>query len=275
MGIKTLTATPDVLEVISKATVEEVDDKFHLKLQGELDRSLYLAVNKHLKALGGAWKGGKVSAHIFEEDPRPMLEGLVQNGEMKVDNEDYFPTPESVVQQMVALAGMRNCSFLTATEILEPSAGEGAICDALVRMGYAHKSRISVYELNDKRRARLQDKGYHVEGADFFDCKKRYACILMNPPFTNSADVDHVLHAWNLLKPNGFLVSVMANGQTWTSDRQKLAAFRALVSEYGYIMTLPKGAFKESGTAIDTVLVFLKKPNGKTVSESQALDVVS
>ena len=46
-----------------------VDNKLYLP-DIQLDRKDYLALSKELTALGGAWKGGKISAFVFNFDPQ-------------------------------------------------------------------------------------------------------------------------------------------------------------------------------------------------------------
>jgi len=45
----------------------------------------------------------------------------------------------------------------------------------------------------------LEVKGFNVVGNDFLEHKKSYDRIVMNPPFENFQDIDHVRHAYDLL----------------------------------------------------------------------------
>jgi 16S rRNA G1207 methylase RsmC len=36
--------------------------------------------------------------------------------------------------------------------------------------------------------------------------------IVMNPPFDHDTDIDHIRHAYRMLKPGGRLVAICANG---------------------------------------------------------------
>ena len=71
----------------------------------------------------------------------------------------------------------------------------------------------------------------------------------MNPPFTKNQDIAHVSHALKFLAPNGILVSLMMPNQT-------RKGFQELVAKYDpEIIEVERGAFKESGTDIATIIV--------------------
>jgi len=93
----------------------------------------------------------------------------------------------------------------------------------------------------------------------------RYDRIVMNPPFEKQADIDHVLHAYELLEPNGRLVSIMSTSVTYR-DNQKTKEFRAFMGElpkvpglHGHIEHNPEGSFKEAGTTVNTVTIVLER----------------
>ncbi len=88
---------------------------------------------------------------------------------------------------------------------------------------------------------------------------KRYDRIVMNPPFEKGQDVGHVIHAYELLKPGGRLVSIMSPAIKFNQQR-KYTEFRQFLEEHnGWYEDLPADAFKESGTGVQTVLVVLDK----------------
>ena len=47
----------------------------------------------------------------------------------------------------------------------------------------------------------------------------------MNPPFSNRRDIEHVRHAYELLKPGGRIVAIMGEGSFFGSDK-KATEFR-------------------------------------------------
>ena len=98
---------------------------------------------------------------------------------------EYFPTPSNVIIEM--LHGMGK-SDLSKMNILEPSAGEGDICDYLTNNKGVSLSSIKCIEKNYNRCEKLRKKGYTVIDYDFLEHKNDsfYDLILMNPPFSKA-----------------------------------------------------------------------------------------
>ena len=217
---------------------------------GQLDREMYVAVNRGLEILGGKWNK-KAGGHIFYEDPRPQLSAMLGTGTVTVERDGFFRTPQAVVLKMWKMLENKR------EPVLEPSAGDGAICDVLKVCGV---TRIVAIEKNEYRRTVLQGKGYavHTE-TNFLEYFYEFPTIVMNPPFEEGQDIVHITHAFeNCLEVNGELVSVVSEGPFFRSDGRSFA-FRKLVNTYGESVSLPDGAFKESGTMVKTRLVYLKK----------------
>ena len=107
--------------------------------------------------------------------------------------------------------------------------------------------------------------GALVHVGDFLDftATDPYDRVVMNPPFSvpgrAQADIDHVLHAFDLLAPGGRLVAIMSGGVCFR-ENVKSKAFRQLVVEYGEFLDVADGAFAESGTGVRTCIVRLDKP---------------
>ena len=164
----------------------------------------------------------------------------------------YFPTPPSVIDLMLDHARIE-----AGHSVLEPSAGSGAIVDIC-----PEPAKVVCYEKNASLREILDLKGYRVEGSDFFDSDpvRRFDRIVMNPPFEKQQDLDHVEVAYLRLKPGGRLVAIMSASVEFR-DNGKTKAFRQLIDDNGgEIHKLEPGAFKESGTGVNAVLVVIDKP---------------
>ena len=80
----------------------------------------------------------------------------------------------------------------------------------------------------------------------------------MNPPFENQKDIDHVNHAFSLLKDGGKLISIMSASVKFRKNK-KTKEFRELIDENGFIIDLPEKSFKDSGTLVHTIMVVLNK----------------
>lgn len=133
----------------------------------------------------------------------------------------------------------------------------------LCELGYAPNDILAI-EKNGRRRQLLYDKGYVSEEADFLAWSvEQFPTILMNPPFEQGQDIAHVTHAFtHCLQPGGQLVAVVSEGPFFRQE-QKAVAFRELVDTYGYSVQLPANSFKTSGTAVNTRLIYLRKPAEK------------
>lgn len=165
----------------------------------------------------------------------------------------YFPTPDAVIELMIEKADL-----MAYQTVLEPSAGHGAICDALG----PHCVTVTAIEQNHTLCKILEDKGYPVSGEDFmqYNAKpdNKFDRVIMNPPFEKLQDVDHVRHAFDQLNEGGRVVAIMSPAFTFRTDA-KCTAFRDFVDEHGEWEKLPEGSFKASGTSVATVIVTLDK----------------
>ena len=241
----------DVLNVLDQAEA----DGNALRLVGQLDRKLYEQTNKVLVEAGGKWNRA-AKAHLFTGPASDAIEQIVLTGEIATQAEfGYFPTPGPVVKQLLDLADLR-----PGLEVLEPSAGQGAIAKALADAGCL----VDCIELQQANAEVIHSGGY-VRGlivGDFLnmvhtEADSGYDRIVMNPPFAKQQDIRHVTHALGFLRPDGLLVAVMSNGLTFRQN-QTTRDFNALVAARGgRIVTLPDDAFLPSGTGVRTVIVVI------------------
>lgn len=190
--------------------------------------------------------GAAVSVDEKAEDLRRKLQSLQF---AKIPG--FFPTPLPVIELMIYHADM----VAGPCRVLEPEAGSGGIAD-VIRERFKDAS-LTLYERHMSLRDVLTLKGYTLAGADFLDAEPtaEFDRVLMNPPFENGQDIDHVRHAFRFLKPGGRLVSIMSPGPFFRQDR-KATSFRDwFESLSGEKIDLPAGSFKESGTGVATVLI--------------------
>ena len=212
-------------------------------------------VNKCLDSIGGKWNK-KAKGHVFDDNPANLLDNLILIGETTDLKKEYqfFPTPKIIAHAMVEMAEIRSNDRL-----LEPSAGQGAIADE-----FPGGNRFTLVELNAKNCAALVEKGYDPIHGDFltftpFSLGAKYDKIIMNPPFSKQQDIDHILHAFDLLKAGGILVSVVSESPFFRSNNKSVAFRNFLEDLSAEIMAMPEGAFKESGTMVRARIIKIRK----------------
>lgn len=229
----------------------------HVKLPEQLDRALYVAVNKALVAAGGKWNR-KAGVHMFERDPRTALGLVVETGVAVREKQDRqaFYTPAWLADRMANRAYLK-----PGHRLLEPSCGMGALVDAALR-AQPEIASITAYDI-DPVAACVGDKDHCcVEIRDFLTVPvplMPYDRILMNPPFTKGQAVQHVHRAIVMLGAYGYLVAIMP--PAWrTSSRRVDEAFRDLLEHYETdIEEIEAGAFKDAGTMIRTVMLVVRR----------------
>jgi len=225
----------NVVNILANSHVDA--NKLFLPNQ-QLDRKLYVAVNKVLEAIGGKWNR-KERAHIFEGSPADIVENILLTGEYTDQKKEFqfFETPRELAKQLVGMADIRE-----GETVLEPSAGKGAIANFF--------NGCDCIELNERNRKHLQQNGFNLVGDDFLSFDNKYDVIVANPPFTKQQDIDHVLHMLKLA--NRRVVSVMSASVLFR-DNHKTVAFRALTERLdATIEPLPDGSFSSSGTNVRT-----------------------
>ena len=174
--------------------------------------------------------------------------------------DDYFPTSMRWLQdKMIEAADIQQGDI-----ILEPSAGTGHLAQA-IRAAYPENKLICIERVWDFV-VILELQKFDTIHGDFLEGNERADVILMNPPFTNMADIEHVYHAFEQLNPGGRLVSIMSVAPFF-NQQKKAAAFRQWFSENGgHMEKLREGAFKDSerSTGVATVMIVMRKPQEAT-----------
>ena len=191
----------------------------------------------------------------------PDFEAMKQSlkaGVQVVSANQLFPTPPEVAARMVQLAQIED-----GQEVLEPSAGTGALIDAVrvaMSKGSAGRCAMVAVEINQTLAHRLAFNdclgGDRVHPKDFLDCNGdlgTFDRILMNPPFENGSDIKHIQHAVKFLKPGGRLVAICANG-----PRQNATLKPMVWDSDGDWEELPEGTF--TGTGVRTVMLTINAP---------------
>jgi DNA polymerase III sliding clamp (beta) subunit (PCNA family) len=170
----------------------------------------------------------------------------------------FFPTPPDLVQTMLDKADIQ-----PGMSVLEPEAGDGQIADAVKQQH--PDAPLAVIEYNQSLREILQASGHTLVGQDFLEHKGPMVDrIVMNPPFEDNQDIDHVRHAYDLLNPGGRLVAIMSEGAFFRAGKKE-AEFRGWLDAVGGRSEKnPEASFTDKSmirtTGTNTRTVVIDKP---------------
>jgi Methyltransferase small domain len=172
----------------------------------------------------------------------------------------FFPTPRPLIDRM-----LDDAQIEPTHTVLEPSCGKGDIVDGIRRR--CPDASIVAVERNLTLQGVLSAKGYGdiVTYGDFLEYQEACDRVVMNPPFEQGQDIEHVRHAFDLLAPGGRLVAIMSEGPFFRSDA-KSSTFREWLStiDSEYDTSLPDDTFKGVDafrqTGVKTRYVILNKP---------------
>ena len=233
----------DVIEVIEQGRIDDI----HFYLPDiQLERQLYIKVNKVLSLLGGKWNR-KTKSHVFNKNIENLIDNAILSGEITdiMKELQYFYTPSNIVSQLISLADIKETD-----RVLEPSAGKGAIAKELNKL-----CKTDVCEIHPEFRDILKEQNINIVGTDFLEYNPsfKYDKIIANPPFTRQQDITHVNHMIDICK--GRVVSVMSASILFRENK-KTIEFRNRINDLnGEFIELPIGAFKEAGTMVRTCIV--------------------
>ena len=159
---------------------------------------------------------------------------------------NFFATPETIADEMVEVIDGLGRDAL----ILEPSAGLGALIKAIEKMLRFATQRIDFCEVQEEFAAVLS--GYNRVGSDFLQYRPGpiYDAVVMNPPYKERLAEKHVNHAWECIKPGGWISALVGKSAALWIDEEF----------DGHIFTREtiKKGFKE--TSVDTVHFTINKP---------------
>lgn len=272
----------DVLNIIQNHLLVN-PEKCEVRIDTQLDPLLFEKVKQVFTLYGARWVGVLAKGtgrHVFPSDPQPILDLILATGD---DNpNDFYPTPETVGDYLVDCLALE--TLPPNAVILEPHYGTGALVRAcikkLVALGRLDVSFVGVEKnlgLVELARKKKMDNTITLHCADFntWDARgQRFDRVIMNSPFTEPNNKDayiaHIVKAWTLLAPDGWLAALTPPGWTFR-DQDKTAVtmplfyegampvpqFRNFVAMHGHSRELAAGLFKSVGTGISVVAVLL------------------
>ena len=246
-----------VLEALRAVKVEAIKGSWHVSMP-QMPAKDYKEFKRVLQETHGVWHKAK-GLHIYSHNPSPMFQQVIESGCMPTSRpNDYFPTPESVIREMLDYA-----DFVGGVtwRYLEPSAGQGAIVDVMVSL--YPLIQVECCEIDDHNRGILETKGYNIVGKDFLTAELvlGYDWVVMNPPFNgaNGDYIDHILRAFDLLADRGCLVAIVPESFL-TGIQSKVVVFRNMVAKYGDWANVSGDApFSSVGTKINCCYVKMTK----------------
>lgn len=254
MGARTsYTLSSEAREVLTASVFDATTKIWRLPAR-QLERKLYVEVNRALEAAGGKWSR-KDKGHVFDHDPREQLGVIVDTGEVvrhQVVLQQYW-TPPNLAKLLVRAAGVRNGHL-----VLEPSAGHGALVEAV--KSAAPRAKVHAIDTDPACGEVLMEQKLAdvVHVTDFLTVSPyEVDRVVMNPPFTRGQDIEHVTHALKFLKPGGVLVAIVSPMALAGSTR-KHEEFREALRRYRKnTWPVPAGVFKGSGTGVMTSMIRL------------------
>ena len=182
------------------------------------------------------------------EQKADQLRKQIKAGVQVVAVDGLYPTPPDLAARMVELADIQ-----PGMTVCEPSAGIGNILRAIVDA--QPDAVVTAFEVNPRLAETLNRLFPNVPTAemDWLETRSEFAGqfdrVLMNPPFENAQDIEHIAHAVNMLKPGGRVIAICANGPRQNAQLKPVADFWE---------PLPPGTFASAGTNVSTVLLSIE-----------------
>lgn len=189
------------------------------------------------------------------------------------DNNDFYPTPDYLVEEMV-----KDLDFRLIKSVLEPSAGKGDILEGLKKRSeqrcscwYSDNINLDIdcIEKDPNLRQILKGNNYRVVHDDFlsYSTMKLYDLIIMNPPFSDGCK--HLLKALDMQRRNGGAIICLLNAETllnpYTKERQVL---NGLLNTYHADVKYIRNAFlkAERKTNVNIAIIKVQLPEVKRES---------
>ena len=248
-NLRTVDVPPDVRSVLADATI--LADR--LTLPDQLDRPLYVRVDKVLKAAGGKWNT-KAGAHLFQEDPRQVLGIALETGKVVDDKKSRqaFYTPDWLAEELVAFAGIDD----ECCRVLEPSAGDGSLVKSAIGAGATTVCAVEIDRLCCDRLNLLATDDciidvHHQTFETFDPGHEVYDACVMNPPFDHV--IEHVTKAASMVKDDGIVAAIMPAGIKFREDKKWASLRNHIKSTGGWFQSNPDHSFEASGTRVSTV----------------------
>lgn len=207
------------------------------------------------------------AAAAERDRPFEELKQAAKTGVKVVSAPQLFPTPPDLAERMVQEADLQ-----AGHRVLEPSAGTGNLLRAIHDPTGATALEVVAVEINSNLAGALAPYLTRaVHAVDFLSLPVNdpelgeFDRIVMNPPFINASDIDHIRHAFQFLKPGGRLAGLCADGP------KQNAILKPWVEELGGTWeSLPPNSFASEGTSVRAALLVVDAPSADDVAQEVA-----
>ena len=231
---------------------EITENRLYLKTQ--MDRKQYMELNTILELLWGKWNRWQ-KCHIFGcENLQEAIDEVCDTMEVvdvKILYQQFY-TPRELSKRVVELADIKSNEV-----VLEPSAWIGNIIQEIWECVKILAIEIDNENCNTLKMMFGSRDDIKIFNIDFMDYIPEPVAnkIVMNPPFTKSQDVKHILKAYKNLCEWWRLVSV-ASSSIQTRQGKIYDELRELNPEF---IEIEEWSFKESWTMVNTVIVVINR----------------
>lgn len=211
------------------------------------------------RALLNAGAMYKRNTFIFPNDAQPYIDRLMGGESVNIKKEfQFFATPDKLADELVRLA-----EISVGHDVLEPSAGQGAIIEAVHRVDAICVDYCEIMDVNCEVLAKKVVDGMNANcvGYDFlkFNVPVKWDRIVANPPFSKNQDIDHIRQMYHYLKAGGRIVTIASKHWQQSKNRKETEFKNWLKEVNAEIQEIPRGAFEESGTMISSVIIIIDK----------------
>ncbi len=160
-----------------------------------------------------------------------------------------FQTPTDLAARLVDLLDVQ-----PGARILEPSAGLGRLISCLAYTGAGEIVAVDIAAECTAELYRQEWEGMKIMQRDFLEMTPHdvgfFDAVAMNPPFHMRADIRHIMHALDFMRPGARLAALCMD------TPHRTAALRPLADSWEQI---PAGAFRAEGTQVPTILLTITK----------------
>lgn len=218
---------------------------------------------------------GEVFPDAVEKTNTPTPQDMHSKFGALSTNLQFYRTPDAAVQFVLHQSNIytpkRQSPLYTPARVLEPSAGDGAFVRELLKMGLT----VDAIEVDPTRAQAMTAEFSHsefgtqlsIQCANFLTQHPRpvYDYVVMNPPFSGTHWIEHVMHAFDFLRSRGTLIAVLP-ATAEVSESPKHEAFRTWAQQFrrygagNLFRSMPCESFAESGTRVSTVILTLQHP---------------